>query len=370
MAKGIYVGVDNVARRVNQQYVGVGQEFPVFETKTVYIMGDNISEYFLVTNGSYYFENSNRMFIANNKGVPNSIASTKLTLKMDMDIAFAYVYSTEANYDKFTIIVDGTTIENAVSGATTQKSYSGSLKAGATIEFKYTKDSSVDGNEDTCTIYDMRVTTETQIGVENKGVTRKVIKGYIGVNNVARQCFSAGKVWRKYGYYYTEPHYVENTTSSEIGTTRSHQLYWSYTAQNGQNFWSGQSYVFEYSYGFRIHYFFSFHMKDETTIDELRELLVGGYCAIGTHAGTIVSVDSMTTLNSNTPTKLVTITFNVERVADCIDGYWSVGSNVLDSITVQEGELPEDGTLIEGSVNEGYCILQIGSNYYYYVLEG
>ena len=201
------------------------------------------------------------------------------------------------------------------------------------------------------------------------GVAREVTKVYDGVDNVARECFSSGAVWRKYACYHTEPHYVENTTSSEIGTTRSEPFHWSYSAQNGQNFFVGKSFVFQYDSGFRIRELYSFHMRDETTIDEVREILVGGYCAIGTHAGTIVSVDSMISSTGNYPTKIVTLTFNVERVADFIDESWSVGSTSYGTITASEGELPEEGTLVKGSLEEGYCVLQVGSTYYYYILE-
>ena len=109
----------------------------------VAITADNIGDYFTVTNGSYYFKGSGDVFTSNNAGKSSSTASTVLTAKQDISVlAFWYSYSSEAKYDKFTLKVGGTTVENGVSGATTNRTYSGSLAKGLTIEFTYSKDSS------------------------------------------------------------------------------------------------------------------------------------------------------------------------------------------------------------------------------------
>lgn len=123
----------------------------------VSITASNISEYFTVTNGSpYYFNGQGSVFTTNNAGVGGSTASTILTAKQDMsEISFDYSYSSEPGYDKFILKVAGSTIENGVSGATTAKSYKGSLASGQTIELKYVKDSSVDRNDDECTFSNM-----------------------------------------------------------------------------------------------------------------------------------------------------------------------------------------------------------------------
>ena len=121
------------------------------------ITASNISEYFTVTNGSpYYFNGQGNVFTTNNKGISGSTASTILTAKQDIsEISFDYSYSSERPYDKFTLKVAGSFIENGVSGPTTAKSYNGSLASGQTIEFKYIKDSSVDKNDDKCTFSNM-----------------------------------------------------------------------------------------------------------------------------------------------------------------------------------------------------------------------
>ena len=121
------------------------------------ITASNISDYFTVTNGSsYYFKGEGNVFTTNNAGVNSSTATTTLMAKQDIsEISFNYSYSSEPSYDKFTLKVAGSTIENAVSGATTTKSYNGSLTSGQTIEFKYAKDGSVNKNNDKCTFSNM-----------------------------------------------------------------------------------------------------------------------------------------------------------------------------------------------------------------------
>lgn len=125
----------------------------------VSITAANIADYFTVTNGTYYFAGSGPVFTSNNGGKASSTASTVLTAKQDISVlAFRYSYSSERNYDKFTLKVGGTTVENAVSGATTNKSYNGSLTKGQTIEFTYSKDSSQNVHDDKCTFSDMHIT--------------------------------------------------------------------------------------------------------------------------------------------------------------------------------------------------------------------
>lgn len=208
MSIGSYIKISKaqftggVARKVKKGYVGIQTAFPIYseETRTVAITANNISDYFTVTNESYYFVGSGNIFSTNNAGVDSSTASTVLTAKYDISaLSFNYSYSSEANYDKFTLKVAGTTVENAVSGSTTSKSYSGSLKAGQTIEFTYAKDNSQSKNDDKCTFSAMNITTvvRTQTGTEMKSVARKIKKAYVGVGGVARPC------WPGLSYYGT-----------------------------------------------------------------------------------------------------------------------------------------------------------------------
>lgn len=153
------------------------------------ITSDNIEEYFIVTNENYYFAGNGSVFTTNNGGINNSTAQTTLVAKQDIpNISFDYSYSSEANYDKFTLIVGGTTIENAVSGATTNKSYTGSLLRGQFIVFKYTKDYSANNNDDKCTFSNLNCTclAATATGEKIENTSLKIGKLYIGLNDVAR----------------------------------------------------------------------------------------------------------------------------------------------------------------------------------------
>lgn len=123
----------------------------------VLITASNIDMYFSVTNGDYYFAGVNSAFTSNNKGENSTTASTTLIARYNMSIRFTYSYSSEESYDKFTLTVGGTTVENGVSGATTEKSYSGSITLGQTIVFSYEKDNSNAGHKDQCTFKDMYV---------------------------------------------------------------------------------------------------------------------------------------------------------------------------------------------------------------------
>lgn len=124
----------------------------------VYINETNISDYFTISStDEYYFELSGNKFTSNNAGAGYSTALTYLLAKKDMKISFEYSYSTEENYDKFTLEVNGEIIENEVSGATTVKTYSGTLPANEAIMLQYAKDSSVNDNNDECSLYNLVV---------------------------------------------------------------------------------------------------------------------------------------------------------------------------------------------------------------------
>lgn len=203
MAKGCYVGVGGVARKVKNIYVGVETEVPIYETveTTVTITPDNISTYFDVTNSTYYFAGSGNVFTATNLGVNSTTATTVLKLKQDVtNLSFQYQYVTEANYDKFTIKIGSTTVLNAVSGTTTGANLTtynaGDLTAGTILTFSYSKDSSQSASGEVVLFKNLTFTTEmtTQIGSEVKQIARKIKKGYVGVGGVARPCWGGGEL--------------------------------------------------------------------------------------------------------------------------------------------------------------------------------
>lgn len=186
MAKGAYIGVGGKARKIRKGYIGVNTDVPVYDTSTTAITASNISNFFNVVNSPYYFAGSGNTFTSNNKGVNSSTAATLLGALVDMELSFTYSYSSEKDYDKFTLKVGSTAVEDAVSGSTTTKTWSGSVKKGDVIQFTYVKDNSNHGYNDVCTFSNMNVTTNIQTGTVMKSVARKIKKAYIGVNGIAR----------------------------------------------------------------------------------------------------------------------------------------------------------------------------------------
>ena len=186
----IEVGSLSTARQIKKGYVGIPTEFPIYgDPVAIDVTVNNIAEFFTVTNGSYYFKGTDGTFVNTNSGVDSSTATTKLTAKEDTEVSFYYSYASEASYDKFTLVVAGKTIENAVSGASTTKSYSGSLKAGESIEFTYSKDSSTSSNGDRCAFSTIKIFKEQILDTEFRDVSRAIKKAYIGIGGVARPCF-------------------------------------------------------------------------------------------------------------------------------------------------------------------------------------
>ena len=103
------------------------------------------------SDGTYRFVQDGDKWISNNKGVKSSTASSTWTIYLDeeSDYSFNYKVSSEANYDKLTIKIDGVTVVNAISGDGTELTYKTKLSAGNhTITATYVKDSSADKFDD------------------------------------------------------------------------------------------------------------------------------------------------------------------------------------------------------------------------------
>lgn len=169
-------------------YIGVTTPIYNVTTEEITVTADNISSYFTVTNGIYYFKGNGSVFTTNNAGVGSSTATTKLTLLYDIPlINFTYSYSSESKYDKFTMKVAGQVVADGLSGATTTVEYSATdLKTGDVIEFSYAKDANTNKNDDKCTFQNMTATVQKKTFVQNKAVARKVKKMYVGVNGIAK----------------------------------------------------------------------------------------------------------------------------------------------------------------------------------------
>lgn len=222
-------GYDNngIAHNISKAYIGVTTEktkdVPRQETttttKTISCTVNDantasqykkLSDLFTITNeSSYYFANDNTestnnysTYKSNNSGQDSTTASTTLTALHDFSaLSFGYSYSGEENYDYVTLTVGGTTIESKASGDTTNKTWSGTLSKGQTINITYTKDTSYNRYDDCGTIYNIQATyqatvTETTTVIDKVGtgeyvsLARKIKAIYVGdVNGKARLCF-------------------------------------------------------------------------------------------------------------------------------------------------------------------------------------
>lgn len=129
---------------------------------------NDATQAFDIVDGTYGFKLVDGEYVSNNQGKGGTTAMSTWTAKYDMDsVSFKYSYSSEDKYDKFTLTVAGKKIEDGVSGATTVKTWSGSLKKGDTIVMTYTKDSSVDKNDDQCKVYDISASTWVPVDTED-----------------------------------------------------------------------------------------------------------------------------------------------------------------------------------------------------------
>lgn len=210
----VFATYDNKAHNISKAYIGVPTEKTTTTTKTISCTVNDantasqykkLSDLFTITNGSsYYFANTNTestnnysTYKSNNGGQNSTTASTTLTALHDFSaLSFGYSYSGESNYDYVTLTVGGTTIESKASGSTTNKTWSGKLFKGQTIQITYVKDRSNHSYDDCGTIYNIQATyqaTVTETTGEYVNLARKVKKAYIGDSNGKARLFFAGK---------------------------------------------------------------------------------------------------------------------------------------------------------------------------------
>ena len=125
-------------------------------------------------------------YLSNNQNVASSSATSTFTITTGSEagtLSFDYTVSSESNYDKLTITVNGTTVANAISGERS-KTYSVSATANTTytIVATYTKDGSGNKGTDTATITNLSYPTGSTMSVTN-GDTYYFAEGTVSKNN-------------------------------------------------------------------------------------------------------------------------------------------------------------------------------------------
>ena len=229
-------------------YVGVMTDIPIYseETKTVDITASNISDYFTVTNGTYYFVGSGSSFTSDSYGGDTSV--TTFTAKRDIEaISFEYGHTMSPMLRGFFLLeVGGNQIYYTATLASNENTYTGSLKAGDSIHIEFNNKAS-SATSYNAYIRNIAITihSKTLIGTETKevarrarkmyigvdGIARKIKKAYVGVNNIARLFFFdsmemvTGTVsWKK-----------DNVITIQTGFTPKYVMIWGYSTATSSN---------------------------------------------------------------------------------------------------------------------------------------
>lgn len=190
------------------------------------------------------------------------------------------------------------------------------------------------------------------------GIAREITKGYKNIDGVAREYWSSGigssdiKLWKKYSVTTTTNYtWTDTPNSSNIGTTKTQRGTGSYvsiikqydfsTKKGWYGTQSGRANTAEEAIG----YYFEDHSSSQyiaqITAAEITLLDSGSYSY--TLTGTVIEYAKRSSFVT-----------------------YSKGLTDYGVVTATEGELPEEGTYVEGSDADGYYVINIdGTNYYY-----
>lgn len=203
------------------------------------------------------------------------------------------------------------------------------------------------------------------------GIAREVTKVYDGVDNVARECFSSGVEWRKYNaiLHYSQ---IGNGFMGFSGADFKGDAYGSQgsTLLNSFITWSPyqktvtfknvyDTYTFSESEGFKGQGDCKTYVCD--TESEIQAVANKIFVVSPVY---IFKIDLISYSYYG-----ATLELDVYK-RECNVTYEYAEDSAYEVVTAEEGNLPEEGELVKGSVDEGYCVLQIDSTYYYYILEG
>lgn len=205
----------NVNKPVSSIYAGVTATVPVYTetttTEDVALSTNTFTDFFSADSTGTTGTNAKGITWADNSGdglkltfgnygIDSSTSMTTFTAQRDLtNVVISGLYYTETRYDKITLTVAGSTVLNAVSGtsSTLTQQWAGSLSKGQTIVLKYVKDSSASASNESstyftlsCDPYQKTTVDKVQTGTETKLVDKKIIKGYVGVNGVAKLFFN------------------------------------------------------------------------------------------------------------------------------------------------------------------------------------
>ena len=203
-------------------YIGVKKQLPNYTELEKYLTVDTFSDFFDSTQGTYKWEVKSMGQVLNNVLIEptgsysiNNLTESnnyfEVVPKIDfkgLNIFLSYI--TETNYDKVYFSYNGTIKINGVSGTSSENIIVNltDVKAGDKLKFWYVKDGSQSATNEK--VQFQLVTIETpKIKVEDgtyhteelsekvdklyfslDNIAKTVLRGYIGVNNLSKMCFS------------------------------------------------------------------------------------------------------------------------------------------------------------------------------------
>lgn len=173
------------------------------------------------------------------------------------------------------------------------------------------------------------------------GIARKLKKGYIGVDGIARATYTAESVWQKYSCNEAR-HYAKKSQVSETISTVTHQT------NDPTSYYSG--YTFSETEGYRG--------TGEVLLPPLNSK--GKYTGIFSPYTYVRQVADVKQVNEE-------IVVYAKYVAEASISYiYSKGDVSYGEVIADESSLPEEGTLIRGSIDGDYCVISVNGTKYYY----
>lgn len=120
----------------------------------------------IISNDATYpftYDSTTKKYTSSNAGISSSSASISISLSKDIkNVTLVYDVSSEANYDKATFTLNGTSIGSGTySGVVSGEINLGDLTTSDVIMVTYAKDSSMDSNEDRVSFYLYSTTPNT-----------------------------------------------------------------------------------------------------------------------------------------------------------------------------------------------------------------
>ena len=181
-------------------------------------------------------------------------------------------------------------------------------------------------------------------------VHRKAKKAFLTKDGVHRLVYSSGTVWEKWEcYVYTRTYAVHTKTSYMVGNTTTDSLSVNDYIYKDYSFWTYRGFEGEGS---------QYRVGDSN--GNIRDWIVGYYIVYETEVYKITSLDDA----YGSVTCEIIDACDVERITEYT---YSRGYDNYGAVEAEDGELPEEGELVEGSATGEYCILKIGNNHFYYV---